>query len=123
MYLNLPTDPYLWNPLDFFGLYGLDPLPKGKESLISVVQMNSTNDIKKNLSKIFKHLDNAKNKLSELVVFPELSLTGHLNKNKLALSSDSSEILELADYAIKMISTFVVVLLKKIKKNFIILQF
>ena len=31
MYLNLPTDPYLWNPLDFFGLYGLDPLPKGKE--------------------------------------------------------------------------------------------
>ena len=101
MYLNLPTDPYLWNPLDFFGLYGLDPLPKGKESLISVVQMNSTNDVKKNLSKIFKHLDDAKNKLSELVVFPELSLTGHLNKNKLAISHDSPEILELADYANK----------------------
>ena len=101
MYLNLPTDPYLWNPLDFFGLYGLDPLPKGKESLISVVQMNSTNDVKKNLSKIFKHLDNAKNKLSELVVFPELSLTGHLNKNKSAISHDSPEILELADYANK----------------------
>ena len=47
MYLNLPTDPYLWNPLDFFGLYGLDPLPRGKESLVSVVQMNSTNDVKK----------------------------------------------------------------------------
>ena len=30
MYLNLPTDPYLWNPLDFFNLYGLNPLPKGK---------------------------------------------------------------------------------------------
>ena len=101
MYLNLPTDPYLWNPLDFFGLYGLDPLPKGKESLISVVQMNSTNDVKKNLSKIFKHLDDAKNKFSELVVFPELSLTGHLNKNKLAIDHDSSEILELADYANK----------------------
>ena len=101
MYLNIPTDPYLWNPLDFFGLYGLDPLPKGKESLISVVQMNSTNDVKKNLSKIFKHLDDAKNKLCELVVFPELSLTGHLNKDKLAINHDSSEILELADYANK----------------------
>ena len=101
MYLNLPTDPYLWNPLDFFGLYGLDPLPRGKESLISVVQMNSTNDVKKNLNKILSHLDDAKNNLSELVVFPELSLTGHLNKNKSALSSDSPEILKLAKYANK----------------------
>ena len=101
MYLNLPTDPYLWNPLDFFGLYGLDPLPRGKQSLISVVQMSSTNDVKKNLNKIFSHLDNAKNNLSELVVFPELSLTGHLNKNKSALNSDSAEILELAEYANK----------------------
>ena len=101
MYLNLPTDPYLWNPLDFFGLYGLDPLPRGKESLVSVVQMNSTNDVKKNLKTIFNHLENAKNKLSELVVFPELSLTGHLNKNKNALNKDCEEIMELADFANK----------------------
>tara|TARA_B100000575_G_scaffold288373_1_gene288279 strand:+ start:488 stop:2236 length:1749 start_codon:yes stop_codon:yes gene_type:complete len=101
MYLNLPTDPYLWNPLDFFGLYGLDPLPRGKESLVSVVQMNSTNNVKNNLKTIFNHLENAKSKLSELVVFPELSLTGHLNKNKNALSKDCVEILELADYANK----------------------
>ena len=101
MYLNLPTDPYLWNPLDFFGLYGLDPLPRGKESLVSVVQMNSTNDVKKNLKTIFNHLENAKNKLSELVVFPELSLTGHLNKNKNALDKECAEIMELADYANK----------------------
>ena len=45
--------------------------------------MNSTNEVKEKFDKIFKHLDDAKNKLSELVVFPELSLTGHLNKNKL----------------------------------------
>ena len=101
MYLNLPTDPYLWNPLDFFGLYGLDPLPRGKESLVSVVQMNSTNDVKKNLKTIFNHLENAKNKLSELVVFPELSLTGHLNKNKNALNKECAEIMELANYANK----------------------
>ena len=101
MYLNLPTDPYLWNPLDFFGLYGLDPLPEGKESLVTVVQMNSTNDIKKNLKKIFEYLDNAKNNGSELIVFPELALTGHLNKNKSAINSNNLEILELADYANK----------------------
>ena len=101
MYLNLPTDPYLWNPLDFFGLYGLDPLPKGKESLVTAVQMNSTNDVKKNLKKIFEYLDSAKSSGSELVVFPELALTGHLNRNKSAITSNSSEILELADYANK----------------------
>jgi predicted amidohydrolase len=101
MYLNLPTDPYLWNPLDFFGLYNLDPLPKGKESLVAAVQMNSSNDIKKNLKKIFEYLDKAKDSGSELVVFPELALTGHLNKNKSAIKSDDSMILKLADYANK----------------------
>jgi len=101
MYLNLPTDPYLWNPLDFFGLYNLDPLPKGKESLVAAVQMNSSNDIKKNLKKIFEYLDKAKDSGSELVVFPELALTGHLNKNKSAIKSDDSVILKLADYANK----------------------
>jgi predicted amidohydrolase len=101
MYLNLPTDPYLWNPLDFFGLYGLDPLPKGKESLVTAVQINTTNNVRKNLDKIFKYLDDAKNNESELIVFPELALTGHLNKNKFAIDRNSSEILELADYANK----------------------
>ena len=99
MYLNLPTDPYLWNPLDFFGLYGMDPLPKGKESKASIVQMNTTNNVKQNLKEIFKHLKMAKNNSSELIVFPELALTGHLNKNKSAISKNSSEILQLANYA------------------------
>ena len=99
MYLNLPTDPYLWNPLDFFGLYGLDPLPKGKESIVTAVQMNSSSDVKKNLKRIFEYLNEAKDGGSELIVFTELVLTGHLNKNKSAINSDSSEILELADYA------------------------
>ena len=101
MYLNIPTDPYLWNPLDFFGLYGLNPLPKGKESIITTVQINTSNDIKKNLKKILIYLDEAKKNHSELVVFPELSLTGHLNKNKNSITKDSKEILELADYANK----------------------
>lgn len=101
MYLNLPTDPYLWNPLDFFNLYGLNPLPKGKKSLVSIVQMSSNKDSKKNLENIFKYLDKAKSEKSELVVFPELILTGHLNKNKSALKKDDPKILGLAKYANK----------------------
>ncbi len=99
MYLNLPTNPYLWNPLDFFGLYGMDPLPKGKESIVSIVQMNTTNNINQNLKEIFKHLKMAKDSSSELIVFPELALTGHLNKNKSAISKNNSIILQLANYA------------------------
>ena len=101
MYLNLPTDPYLWNPLDFFNLYGLNPLPKGKKSLVSIVQMSSNKDSKKNLENIFKYLDKAKSEKSELVVFPELILTGHLNKNKSAIEKDDPKILGLAKYANK----------------------
>ena len=101
MYLNLPTNPYLWNPLEFFGLYGMHPLPKGKESVVSIVQMNTTNNVNQNLKEIFKHLQVAKNNSSELVVFPELALTGHLNKNKSAISKNNPEILKLANYANK----------------------
>ena len=77
----------------------MDPLPKGKESKVSIVQMNTTNNIKQNLKEIFKHLKMTKNNSSELIVFPELALTGHLNKNKSAISKNSSEILQLANYA------------------------
>ena len=101
MYLNLPTDPYLWNPLDFFNLYGLNPLPKGKKSLVSIVQTSSNKDSKKNLENIFKYLDKAKSEKSELVVFPELILTGHLNKNKSAVEKNDPKILGLAKYANK----------------------
>jgi predicted amidohydrolase len=79
----------------------LNPLPKGKKSLVSIVQMSSNKDSKKNLENIFKYLDKAKSEKSELVVFPELILTGHLNKNKSAIEKDDPKILELAKYANK----------------------
>ena len=98
MYMNLPTDPYLWNPMDFFGLYGLNPLPKGKKSKITVAQINSTNEIEDNLNKIIDLSVNAKKDGSELIVFPELALTGHLNGSKNAQSIDSSAIKKLIDW-------------------------
>ena len=99
MYMNLPTDPYLWNPMDFFGLYGLNPLPEGKKSKITVTQINSTNEIEDNLNKIIDLSVNAKKEGSELIVFPELALTGHLNGSKNAQSIESSAIKKLIDFS------------------------
>ena len=99
MYMNLPTDPYLWNPMDFFGLYGLNPLPEGKKSKITVAQINSTNEIEDNLNKIIDLSVNAKKEGSELIVFPELALTGHLNGSKNAQPIDNSAIKKLIDFS------------------------
>ena len=74
-YKELLQDPYLWNPLEFFGLYGYDPLPKGKKSNITVAQSQfSLGDIEKNLQKIKALAEDAADRQSELIVFPELSL-------------------------------------------------
>ena len=99
MYMNLPTDPYLWNPIDFFGLYGLNPLPKGKKSKITVAQINSTNEIEDNLNKIINLSVNAKKEGSELIVFPELALTGHLSGSKNAQTIDSPTIKKLMNFS------------------------
>ena len=99
MYMNLPTDPYLWNPNDFFGLYGLNPLPKGKKSKITVAQINSTNEIEDNLNKIINLSVNAKKEGSELIVFPELALTGHLSGSKNAQTIDSPAIKKLMNFS------------------------
>ena len=99
MYMNLPTDPYLWNPIDFFGLYGLNPLPKGKKSKITVAQINSTNEIGDNLNKIINLSVNAKKEGSELIVFPELALTGHLSGSKNAQTIDSPTIKKLMNFS------------------------
>ena len=99
MYMNLPTDPYLWNPIDFFGLYGLNPLPKGKKSKITVAQINSNNEIEDNLNKIINLSVNAKKEGSELIVFPELALTGHLSGSKNAQTIDSPAIKKLMNFS------------------------
>lgn len=39
-YHALLSDSFLWNPADFFGLYGHHPLPAGKQSRITVCQFS-----------------------------------------------------------------------------------
>ena len=76
-YMELLQNTYLWNPLDFHKLYGYDPLPDGKVSKVSVAQVNPVKgDVAGNLEMIRSRVAEAAAGGSELVVFPELTLTG-----------------------------------------------
>ena len=76
-YLELMHHTYLWDPLRFFKLYGNDPLPAGKTSRVSVAQVCPyCGDIAANLAQIGKWAAQAAAEDSELIVFPELMLTG-----------------------------------------------
>ncbi|MFM9279322.1 nitrilase-related carbon-nitrogen hydrolase [Paenibacillus jiagnxiensis] len=76
LYQQLLLNSYLWNPLDFFGLYGKSPLPPGKPSRIAVVQCEVSEDVDANLRNIESFVAEAAARKSELVVFPELSVSG-----------------------------------------------
>lgn len=77
LYMDICSDPYLWNPLDFFRLYGYDPLPEGKKSKVTAAQFAPVyGDKSANLAKITKMTAEAAAAGSELVVFPELCIAG-----------------------------------------------
>ena len=76
-YVDVLHDPYLWNPLNYFKLYGHDPLPLGKSSSVSVAQVYaSSGAVEANLTMIAEKAAQAAAEDSELLVFPELVLTG-----------------------------------------------
>ena len=79
-YMEILQNMYLWNPMDYHGLYGFDPLPRGKKSVVSVAQMNPLKgDVEVNLALIAEKAAAAAAGGSELIVFPELTLTGAVN--------------------------------------------
>jgi predicted amidohydrolase len=76
LYPELLTNTFSWNPRDFFGLYGHAPWPPGKQSRVSVAQFAPTGDMTANLERIAALAEQARHGGAELVVFPELALTG-----------------------------------------------
>ncbi|MBR0799605.1 amidohydrolase [Bradyrhizobium jicamae] len=76
LYPELVTDTFSWNPRDFFGLYGHEPLPTGKISRVSVAQFAPVDDADLNLKTIESYSRKAKDEGVELIVFPELAVTG-----------------------------------------------
>lgn len=66
---------YLWPAADFHGLYDLRPLPEGRESRVAVVQMTPlAGEVPANLARIA--WETAALAPVDLVIFPELALTG-----------------------------------------------
>lgn len=76
LYPELLTDTFSWNPYDFFGLYGHQKWPQGKVSQISAAQFSPGDDIDANIARIAELARDAKAAGAELVVFPELAVTG-----------------------------------------------
>jgi len=76
LYPDLLTDTFSWNPYDFFGLYGHQAWPKGKRSTISAAQFAPCDDVAANLDRIAALAGVAKGEGAELVVFPELAISG-----------------------------------------------
>ncbi|MCR5724085.1 MAG: hypothetical protein K6G80_03265 [Treponema sp.] len=97
LYMDLLRDPYLWNPLDFHPLYGHDPLPTGKKSIVSVCQMARSDDAAANLERMLSKARDAAAAGSELIVFPELSLCSKKNP----VAEGSAAIDALIDCAMK----------------------
>ena len=104
-YMELLSDPYLWNPLDFFGLYGHDPFPKGKQSRVTVVQYLPEKDVETNVSAMCDLVEKHHCTGTELIVFPELCLTGEISDRRLAeeksITEDGKVIDRLIDCAMK----------------------
>lgn len=76
LYKELLNNTYTWNPLDFFNLYGLTPLPTGGAMPVGVGQFSPGSDKEWNMSRITELAHEGLRAGAKLLVFPELSLSG-----------------------------------------------
>ncbi|RWR26675.1 amidohydrolase [Sinirhodobacter populi] len=76
LYKTLMQDSYLWNPNDFFTLYGHRPRPEGTRFRAAVARFEATQNPDENLFRIAEVARAARREGAELIVFPERALTG-----------------------------------------------
>mgnify|MGYP004468307967 FL=1 len=89
-YMDITLDPYLWDPILSHGLYGHDPLPEGRQSKIGVAQfMPETGNVPVNLARVKEEAKRLREEGCELIVFPELTLTGYPKANDAAALADT----------------------------------
>ena len=100
LYMDLLTNTFTWNPLDFFRLYGHAPIPEGRAARISVAQFGPTDRVEDNLGEITTLAERAKSAGAELVVFPELALTGLAGGN--GLNRESEPVSRMVDLAAQL---------------------
>jgi predicted amidohydrolase len=102
LYPELLTNTFTWNPRDFFGLYGHEPWPEGKQSRVSVAQFKPADDVATNLDTIARLACKAKADGAELVVFPELAVTGLTDPVRSAQTVPSSATSRLCELAAEL---------------------
>jgi predicted amidohydrolase len=74
-YGTMTLNTYLWDPGEFHGLYGIRPLPEARHSRVAVVQFSpSRGDVAGNLDRVARETRVLAE--TDLVVFPELAVTG-----------------------------------------------
>jgi predicted amidohydrolase len=74
-YGTMTLNTYLWDPKEFHGLYGIRPLPETRRSRVAVVQFSpNSGDVADNLDRVAG--ETAALGDTDLVVFPELVMTG-----------------------------------------------
>ena len=74
-YGTMTLNTYLWDPGEFHGLYGIRPLPEARRSRVAVVQFSpNRGDVAGNLDRVAREI--AALAETDLVVFPELVVTG-----------------------------------------------
>ena len=78
-YSDSVLNSYLFNPDDYFGLYGQDGLPAGKESTIAVCQMAETQRAQEQTLTSLKQMIDGLDSSFDVLVLPELALSGHVS--------------------------------------------
>lgn len=101
LYQRLMTQTFMWNPQDFFGLYGRDPLPAAKDSRVAVAQFRPENDVTANLQLIRHWAEQAKSRGAELLVLPERALSGGAGQSN-ALTLNDAPVQQLIKLAIEL---------------------
>src|SRR5258708_14520624 len=76
LYVELLNNTFSWNPRDFFGLYGHQPWPDGRQSRLSVAPFVPDDKVAVNLDPTAAFAREAQARDgAELVVFPELAVS------------------------------------------------
>jgi predicted amidohydrolase len=110
IYDNLTLSNYLWNPLEFHGLYSYQPLPPGRRSSVAVAQLAPRpGDYAGNLALIEQALADVRNRSErrdgtglDLVVFPEYALTGCPSAEQLDVALMEQEALAWHDWLVRL---------------------
>lgn len=102
LYKELLNNSYTWNPLDFFRLYGLQPLPEGAATQVGVGQFNPGPDKAANLRRIGELARDARQAGAKLLVLPQLSLTGPYAGAQMAETLDGPSVTGLIELAAEL---------------------